>query len=202
MKPLANKYILLFTILFSSQLFAFGQSTFGIKLKTFSINPAGISNEHLAPFSIDNNGRFTVEPGLVLSYESFILEDVNSIVFKQGGFIDAAKQFAGFTHIGFKTKIWNKWQHSINIGVGPTLYYRSTWEDLDNYKEDKRYSSFSNWQYKALYFSGGMEYNYNINRKWDLSASLFYDHYEGASLYFGFRYWISRKIKHKRGCNC
>ena len=97
-----------------------------------------------------------------------------SIKSAQAFYGDCILKFAGFSHVGFRFKIFETGKHSLNGGIGPTLIYRKNWYDADGY--DDTFSFFKGdeedyWQWRFLWYGGEFEYNYNLTRNVDLSIT-------------------------------
>jgi len=151
------------------------QYTFGIKLTGLSIHPGGAQNAHIMKYKIDEKGVFVFNPGIRLSFEYFIYKDIVSIKFDQGFYRDCANQFAGFSHIGIRGRIFQIGNHSLNGGIGPTFFFRRNWYKIDGYIEDDdffRGGPNDNWQRRFFWWGGEFEYNYRINERIEFSTSL------------------------------
>ncbi len=197
------KTLSLLVLLFISSQISFSQSNIGIKAKTLTINPFGHENAYLVTGALNKTGHILFEPGVILTFEKYIRERTRALTIHQCGYFDAAGQPAGYTHIGFRNEFYKRWKHSFSYGIGTSLHYRKTWENFTQYqsKGDKHMSTGS-MQYQWMYLTGGLEYNYFLNKKVDFSVGAFYSHPQGFSFNAGFRFWISKKILHKKSCNC
>jgi hypothetical protein len=155
---------------------------------------------------IDAEGNVCTEPGLSLSYESFVSENRASFQLTQAIFADAAGQMAGFTEVSFRRLIFHKWRSNIYLGVGPALTYRNTWANLSYgsivYEPEGNYYKDGNWEIMP-YVIGKLEYDVFIGNKSDLMLGVIYGHsYKTFTATLGYRYWISTKVKHSKGCDC
>jgi hypothetical protein len=151
------------------------QFTIGIKLTGLSIHPQGAANAKLMKYKLDNKGVFVFNPGVRLSFEYFFYEDIFSIKIEQGLYADCANQFAGFTHIGLRGRIFQIGNHSLNGGIGPTLFFRRNWYKLDGYVDDVenfKGSPEDTWQHWFIWYGGEFEYNYKINETLEWSTSI------------------------------
>jgi hypothetical protein len=150
------------------------QFTIGIKLTGLSIHPKGATNANLMKYKLDNKGIFVFNPGIRLSFEYFLYKDIVSIKIEQDLYADCANQFAGFTHIGVRGKMFQIEKHSLNGGIGPTIFFRRNWYKLDGYIDDIenfKGSPDNNWQWWFIWYGGEFEYNYMINETIELSTS-------------------------------
>jgi hypothetical protein len=172
------KSIFLFIIIFTFFLVGHSvaqQFTVGIKLTGLSIHPAGATNASLMKYKLDENGVFVFNPGIRLNFEYFFYKNIASIKIEQGLYLDCANQFAGFTHIGLRGRIFETEKHSLNGGIGPTIFFRKNWYKLDGYIDDVenfKGSPEDNWQWWFILYGGEFEYNYKINEMKELSTSI------------------------------
>jgi hypothetical protein len=167
-------YRLLLIIIFSVVYSSAQQFTIGLKLTGLSIHPGGNKNANIMKYKLDNKGIFVFNPGIRLGFEYFFYKDIVSIKIEQGLYKDCANQFAGFTHVGLRGKMFQIEKHSLNGGMGPTFFFRKNWHKLDGYKHDVK--SFKgepedNWQRWFIWYGGEFEYNYEINEMVELSTS-------------------------------
>ena len=100
--------------------------TVGIKLTGLSVHQGGATNANLMKYKLDDKGVFVFNPGIRLSSEYFFYKNEGSVKIEQGLYADCANQFAGFTHIGLRGKIFQIGKHSLNGGIGPTIFSEKT----------------------------------------------------------------------------
>jgi hypothetical protein len=172
-----NRKIILFMIfsMFGPVNMSAQQFTIGVKLSGISIHPKGSYNVHLQRFNLDKKGIFVLNPGISLGFEYFLYKDILSIKFVQMLYADCCAQFAGFTHIGARHKIFSNENHLINGGIGPTFVYRRSWYKLDGYIDDFVFfkgGPEDKWQWRFIWYGGEMEYNYSVNGETNLSLSI------------------------------
>ncbi|MBT3207062.1 MAG: hypothetical protein HN704_14860 [Bacteroidetes bacterium] len=193
-----KKYLIL--LFFFTAIGLFGQSNFGAKLLNISFNPIqSKSNNYIN--TLDKNGNFLFEPGLLLSYEYFVNDFLVSLRFQQGIFYDANSRIEGISQISLRARILQIWKHSLNIGIEPTIFYRQSWVGLKNYDLNDGFSNSTDLQYKLQILNADIEYNFYLNRKTDLSISLNYVEPARIFIATGMRYWISKKLKKRKPCN-
>ena len=189
----------LFTIFFTffSVIYLSAQPfTVGIKLTGLSVHPGGATNANLMKYKLDSKGVFVFNPGIRLSSEYFFYKDIVSIKAEQGLYADCANQFAGFTHIGLRGKIFQIGKHSLNGGIGPTNFFRKNWYKLDGYIDDVenfKGSPEDKWQWWFILYGGEFEYNYKVNEMIELSTSIvpFFPPYIPLVISFGLRIIIN-----------
>jgi len=171
-----RKIIILIFLLLSCQAYVFAQQfTIGIKITGLSIHPKGSFNAHLEKFKLDKRGVFVLNPGIAISFEYFIYKDTLSIKFIQALYADCCAQFAGFTHLGFRHRIFKYENHQLSGGLGPTFIFRRNWYKLDGYIDDFAFfkgGPENDWQWRFIWYGGDIEYNYYINEKTDLSVTI------------------------------
>jgi hypothetical protein len=196
------KKILSFVIGVLISITSIAQSTFSLEAMTVGLHPFDRPNLQVYENAIDIDGLFCAEPGLILSYESFVHENLASFQLSQAFFADAAGQLAGFTEISFRRVLFHKWGSTIYIGTGPTLTYRKSWELLDRYVPEGGYTTYGTWQLKP-WFIFKVEYDLYIGKKSDIMLGVIYGHeYNTITATLGYRHWISTKVKRTRKCNC
>jgi len=164
-----------FFTFFSAIYISAQQFTVGIKLTGLSVHIGGAANANLMKYKLDNKGIFVFNPGVRLSFEYFFYKDIFSIKIEQGLYADCANQFAGFTHIGLRGKIFQIEEHSLNGGIGPTYFFRKNWYKLAGYNDDFEFFKGSPgdiWQWGFMWYGGEFEYNYKVNEMVELSTSI------------------------------
>jgi len=200
------KKIFFFIIAAAYSLYNYGQSTVSAEIMTIGVHAFEKPNLQLFENTLDAQGNFSTEPGLSLSYESFISENRASLQFTQAFFADAAGQLAGFTEISFRRLIFHKWRSSVYLGVGPALTYRNSWAKLSYgsivYKPETKYYNDGKWEIKP-YAIAKLEYDVYIGNNSDLMLGVMYGHsYKTFTATLGYRYWISTKVLHSKNCHC
>lgn len=178
--------------------FAKSQSNINIKLSTLSYQFTD-NNAGLAKLKLNENGKLAFEPGIIFAYESFATP-LASLKFNMALFMDKATKLAGFPQVLIRIRLFNAFKHSMTLGLGPALFFRQTWADINGYVEDNIYTNSGSWQYKMAWLSGELEYNYYLSKNSNLSVSLNIVNPESVGLAIGYKYWISKKPKRKRGC--
>ncbi|MBU2018349.1 MAG: hypothetical protein KJ941_01775 [Bacteroidetes bacterium] len=170
--------LILFFIVFTS--FKTTRAQYAITAKYFgmTIHPFGDSYAYLQPYRLDKNARFVLNFGAFIGVERFLSNPRFSIKAIQAGFLDCSGGWAGFSHLGFRSLVFEKGKHSYHLGLGPVFLYRQSWT---RFGSDYKGSSFfriynSNHlgpvQYKFLISGIDMEYDYKLNDRNRLSASI------------------------------
>ncbi len=174
------------------------QSNVNFKLNTFTWQFTD-NNAHLAKLKLDDKGQFAIEPGLIAAYEAFA-SPLTSLKINMALLMDKAGKFAGFPQILFRFRLFNAYKHSMTIGLGPAFYFRQTWVDIEGYEANDVYQGDGSWQFRPIWITGEIEYNYYLTKMSNLSVSLGLINPESIGLAVGYKYWISKKSKRKRGC--
>ncbi len=196
--------IILILLLISN--FSYTQNNFSVKAFGLGFHPFSEVNFAILTKKIDANGKFAFEPGLILASEFFINSNMVSIKPMQSVYLDRMGKFAGSTHLGFRAYLYNKKRHSLALGIGPTLFYRQDWSNIENYVNEEIYSNFDSFQYKFFMLSGEIEYNYYFSKLNYLTFSLNQTDLQGFTFSFGMKQLFkNKKKKHnsrKKACDC
>ena len=196
-----SKYILavfVFIIMVLNNHLAKSQININIKLTTLSYQFSD-NNLDLVKQKLGGSGKLALEPGLIFSYESFATPNA-SIKVAMALYYDKASKLAGFPQILIRFRLFNAYKHSMSMGLGPAFYFRQSWSTIVGYEDDGVYTDTGDWQYKMAWLSGELEYNYYLSKNSNLSVSLNLINPESLGLAVGYKYWISKKPKRKRGC--
>lgn len=164
------------------------QNNLGIKYFGLSIHPKGEKdNAFLMPNKLDENAYLVVNFGGIVSYEHFVFKDIISLKIVQALYADCAARLGGFSHIGLRGTILRKGKHTLSGGIGPTMVYRKSWLELNEYVNQNRFKGDENdqWQYLFLWYGGEFEYKYSLNDKFDISSSFVPGYPDLISLSFG-----------------
>jgi len=175
------------------------QSNFSARLITFSVNPFDTINNKIYTKKITQKGLFTFEPGVNISFELFG-NDYTSAKISQSVRLDACSKFAGSSQILLRLKKEKKWKHSLTAGIGPILFYRKTWENIEGYTNQEYYYSNSQLQHSVMWLSAEIEYNLYLSKHADLCLTLNHLAPRSFGMLIGYKYWISRKSSHCNTC--
>ena len=142
---------------------SFGQHPFslGVRLVGVSWHPKESKHPDILVRRLDKRGRFVVNVGAMVYAEYRLLPHLN-IKVTQSFFSDCAGMPAGFSHIGLKAhyNFGQQPHHQIGLTVGPTLFYRKNWNELDGYVDEGFFINKGNTQ--RLFIPYGMEINYDL----------------------------------------
>lgn len=185
-------------------LYGYSQSNIIFEIKTLSIRPMPNPNSTVLATNLDAAGRFTFEPGLIISYEKGLKSEMFYAKFSQGGFIDGAGKAGGFTHIGFRFRAAKKMgykgktRNAFHIGAGPAFYYRQSWAANPLYVNEPAVYTSGNLQY-FMYVVAEVEYLKTLSKKSDLSISADFGYPAAFQLSVGYKYWFNRRYN---DCGC
>ena len=195
------KRILIITSLIIITLAANAQKDFSIKAYGTTADFWDKHNPAIYPGKLDETGRYLLEPGIVMSFESYSsFHELFAFEIVQGLYFDAAQQFAGFSHFGVRRKFLQIWKHSVTIGFGPTFHYWQSRDNLAGYERDESITNNYGWEYRFAWISGELEYNFYLSKKSDISVAIYNIHPTAFTLAIGYTYWITRK--QSKNCNC
>jgi len=179
-------------------MFTEAQSNINVKINTITYQFTN-NNVQLAKMKLSGNGKLAFEPGLIFAYEAFATPTA-SLKINMALLIDKVQKFAGFPQVLMRFRLFNAYKHSMTLGVGSAFYFRQTWAGLQGYEDENIYNGDNDWQYHFAWLSGELEYNYYLSKMSNLSVSLSLINPESIGLSVGYKYWISKKSKRKRGC--
>lgn len=178
----------------------FSQSNFSIRLSGLNYCFTKYSIQNYFKNGLNKNNSLVLEPGLILTYDSYITGDYFSFRIKQGLYLDKINMKSGFTSIGLRRKIFSNFEHSLNLAVGPCINYRESWINIPNYGNEDNFNYSGNTEYKFLIINAELEYNYSISPKSDISFSINYNQPYTIGFSAGLRYWFNKKVRNKKKC--
>lgn len=175
------------------------QNSLSLKLQTFTAHPFAETNASLHQNTLGKSGLFTLEPGLILSYESQFARTAWFDISASMAY-DRFESPSGFVFVGARIQIFRNRRHRIHLGIGPALHYAGSRSEIEGYQNEEKYtqSDFLP-NYKVSYISGFLEYNVIIDKQTAFSLSLVHSHPYSLGLAAGIRF---RKIGNGKGCNC
>ncbi|MBI4646679.1 MAG: hypothetical protein HY738_08855 [Bacteroidia bacterium] len=195
------KYLNILIIILSIAFNCLSQTNVNLKITGLGFSVKRSEYSMLFENNIDKAGHWIFEPGLLLSYEYYVLEYDHSVRFQQGVLLDIAAQPCGYTQIYYRMRVWKVWRNSVNFGIGPEIYYRASWNRFADYKDHGDMDIIGNAEYRLMPFSAELEYDYYLSNRSDFSISVAYNQPFTITLAVGYKFWISTKIKHKRKCS-
>lgn len=177
----------------------FGQSSLTVRLTTISAHPFAKENLALHQNKIDNLGIFTLEPGIILSYDKYLVKKfafrISTSVLK-----DRFNTLSGYSQIMLKYKALKYYKHSLYLGFGPAVHYETDKFSMENYVNEDKFKQTKSAMYKILWISGMIEYNYYVSKKIDFALTLNHVHPRSIGLSIGVRFELPEP--NGKGCDC
>ncbi len=133
MKKILLVFILLIFLKFENDKIQ-AQNNFSIKYFGLIVHPFGDYSARIQPYKLDRNAYFVVTIGGYVSYEQFIWQDILSLKFKQGLFLDCSAGKSGVTHVSVQMNLLENKKNKLSFSIGPTLIYRESWTRFKEYK--------------------------------------------------------------------
>jgi hypothetical protein len=192
------KFFLAFFFLIVSGILS-AQSTLSIRLMTISAHPCADENLALHKKIIDENGYFTFEPGIIASYDRFLIKN---LTFRASTSIisDRFNLLSAYSQIMLKLKLFKYYKHSLYAGIGPSVFYESNKTKIENFVNEDRYKLINNTMIKIAWISGMIEYNYHISKKTDFALTLNHTHFRSFGISIGGRFVLPDPDG--KGCDC
>lgn len=187
-------------IVFLININAYSQSNFSIRFSGINYCFTNYSIQNDLKNSLNKSKKLILEPGFNITYDNFISGDYFSMRIKQGLFIDKMNMKSGFTSIGLRRKLFSRFEHSLNLAVGPSIIYRESWNKISGFNNEDYFSSSGNIDYKFMLINAELEYNYSISPKSDISISINYNQPYTIGISAGLRYWFNKKVRNKKKC--
>ncbi|MBN2893476.1 MAG: hypothetical protein JXL97_16500 [Bacteroidales bacterium] len=193
------KRIFLIAFVFAVNI-AFSQSNVSFKLIGFGINPLNDLNKPLYKANfIDSNGILTFEPGIQVAGEIFGSE-TTSVKVIQCYMKDQVGYNSGFSQVLVNFKVVNEKKYYLQFGIGPIIHYRKTWALVTDYQDEGIFDSYGINQFNVTWLSAEAEFNWKRNKYTDFAISLNHIHPRSLGIFFGMKFWISRKSQHCNTC--
>lgn len=172
--------IVLFIISFYFPINAAAQNfLFGIKFTGLTIHPKHENNAHLYKWKLDEKGHFVLNGGISITVD-IKLQDWFGLKFAQS-FVryDCGGKTAIMSHIGANFgghgTTFGESNHGLSGSIGPMLFIRESWKDLDGYVHDENLFgplTSKKWTTKFLPIGGQFEYNYFFSPNHAISVNI------------------------------
>lgn len=194
-------------VLLSFSLGAFCQNNYSLKLYGLGVHPFNENNTSILTRTIDKNGKFAFEPGIILAAEYFVNSDMVSVKPMQSFYYDRLGKIAGFTHLGLRAYVYKEKRHALALGIGTSLFYRQTWSGEPNYVDEDIYKTKNDFQYKLFMLSGEIEYSYYLSKLNYFTISLNHIDLQAFTFAVGYKQLFKyKKKKHRshrrKACDC
>ena len=178
------------------------QNNFSIKYFGLIVHPFGDYSARIQPYKLDKNAYFVVTIGGYASYEQFIWQDILSLKFKQGLFLDCSAGKSGVTHVSVQMNLLENKKNKLSFSIGPTLIYRESWTRFKEYKNSSFWHiytsrNFGKIQYKFIPYGCEFEYDYRLTNKVDLSTNIVPGFPFAFTFAIGAKYWLNKNFTQK-----
>lgn len=193
-----KKILLSLAIMIIASSESLAQSNFSLDFTSIGFDFGDMENAPIYTIKVNDNGKVIAEPGIRLAAEAYT-SDVVSLKFAQTIRLDEMMTLAMSTQIMLRLRMFKIYKHSVNIGFGPQLFYRKTWQNFDGYIDEGVYKGGS-LQSKLNWLSAEVEYNYYLNKHNDFSFCVIHMNPEAMGFALGFKHWISRKSNKCNTC--
>ncbi len=183
--------------------FSFGissaQSSFSARLISVTAHPFAKENLSWHQNKIDKLGYLTFEPGLILSYDKYLIKKF-SLRISTSAMKDRFNGVSGYSQIILKLKALKQFKHYLFLGLGPSVFYETNKFNNPNYTNEENFNLSNNTIYKFFWLSGMIEYNYYVSKKMDLALTLNHIHPHSIALTVGIRFELPDP--NGKGCDC
>lgn len=180
----------------------FAQSTVTLKYFGLTIHPFGDSQAQLQPYKLDNTAHFVLNYGGFAGYEQYVYEDFISVKVLQGIFTDCSGGLASVTHVGVRGVLIDKNKHRLSFGIGPAFMWRRDWNRFSDYKDLGFFHRatapvIGKIQYKLFPVGFEFEYDYQLNKRVDLSFSFTPGVPLVCTFSAGAKLWLNKEFVHR-----
>jgi len=157
--------------------FVSAQTTLAVKYFGLTVHPTGDPTAPLQPHKLDDKARFVANFGGFVGVERFVYKDLVSVKIIQGLFTDCSGGWCSVTHIGGRMILLKKPKHRVYLGLRPAFMLRDSWTRFGSaYKPsgffyEDTIRGLGAVQHRFLPVSFGLEYDYVITPKEQLSVS-------------------------------
>ena len=125
-----------------------------------------------------SDGRHVLTPGIEVYYDKQSdtnLASINSLRFVVAGYYDSMNHFSGYFALTPRWILFKQKKMSLNLGLGPSLIFRESWNSIPDYQDDGYYHESkvfsSNYQYKLI-LGGDINIHYRLNRETEFVWSI------------------------------
>lgn len=178
------------------------QSNISAEFVGLTIHPAGDKTAHLQPNKLDDEARFVVNYGAVITYEKYLIGDVLAVKGLQVIAADCSAGWASITHFGIKGLVIRKPKHRLGVAIGPAFMVRESWFRFEDYEPSGFLKTADSRilgpvQYKFFPIAAEIEYEYSLTPKFDFAFSLTPGLPMAITFAAGFKYWFNKDFEHK-----
>lgn len=130
------------------------------------------------PRKLDKYGRLVITPGVEVNYDKNVSGwsyQIRAIRGSVAGYYDSMDRKAGYVHIGPRWEFPLMNIGFINLGFGPTLIFRESWNEISDYKDDGYFTDSSDFlagfQHKFIP-AGDIDLQYQLTPHWQVVWSV------------------------------
>ena len=143
---------------------------FGVKILLLTIHVSNntIQNGEVYKRKLTSDGRVVITPGLEVYYEKDIGSDflqIDGLRFTVGGYYDSIDHKSGYVAVMPRWGIPLGGKSEVNLGLGPALIFRETWNTVPWYLDDGKFNESDHflpgYQYKFI-LGGDVGLHYEI----------------------------------------
>jgi hypothetical protein len=165
--------------LISSKLFATPIS-YGVQffVPTLHLSDNAVSFGDKYSYRLDDEGRIVALPGIKSSLDIKLSDEIlGSDIFRAGFayYRDCMDQESGVLHFGLRWTLFEAGNFNMDVGLGPTLFYRKSWNQFSFYYEDgflvESDDFLPGYQHRFLVF-GDFDLKYKLNEKFEAIVSI------------------------------
>lgn len=134
-----------------------------------------------------------LEPGAQLSLEAYLGTRRYSLKLNQS----VQRNFHHGLTLGSQVQLRVRWyhrKHAVAVAIGPSMFLRT-----QSPHETQEYESLGAWDYRLMWLSGELEYEYYLNAQWRVSASLLHSSPGAVAPAAGLKFFFNSR---KKDCNC
>jgi len=157
------------------------QVTFGVKISGLAFHPQRKVHETIYRWTLDEKGRVAAYVGVTFT-TAYQFNDYVGIKMSQTFMpLDCAGKFSSLTHVGVnltdRIVRWENIKHRGSVSIGPLLYLRRGWLDIESYTADTDFIKTNKrnpkWQHKFIWYGGQMQYDYYYKSNQAISVNFF-----------------------------
>ncbi len=131
--------------------------------------------------------------GVMIGFERYIGSRTYSVKLRQGIVSRFDDGFRSFTQFNLRYRLFHR-KHALSFSMGPSLFAKPLSENTDS-----EYTEAANFQYRIVWFSGEIEYEYYLNSQLRAAFSLNHVEPSTVALAAGVKFFFKSKAKK---CDC
>lgn len=114
---------------------------------------------------LSKDGRFIITPGVEIYYDKDLARNflhAQRVRLVTAGYRDSIDHLAGYLALLPRWNLLERGLLRLDIGIGPTLIFRETWNTLPGYRDDGYFHESRGYQYKWI-IGGDLDLQYKIS---------------------------------------